>query len=511
MLIHQHIFGKTRIKDFTTLAVSLNLPPDELRILEQRSRYQLPGSIYRTIGMEKPKKYVYYSLSDKLVVVGRGVDIGLDESGRSGNFVFHNFIIPIQSIETCNMNPIHMIQYIEKEGFFISREFDHENIEPREMVFSADSKTPIKIDRFKDRTKMISHMLYLCFNPQENKPICLLGSEDKLLPFMEDVFNILPLRLWNKLSFNTCWSQDMDYLFCGFCIKEEQRFPAYSIKIELDKGEYDSKLTVFDDAKTKYSEAVTDLILKDEAGYPLLYSFYSLESAIISNSWDKFANEFRVAKENISELIFQLYLKEIINGVVNNAEVYVAIKNKLSDDGRANIFKSKEFIGSMMKCGNGDIMGEYVNWYYSQSNAFVDQASIFVSYGKLFDLLIDKMNNNKRDMSKNMGIVLQIYRAIFKQKEANESLEEKLLETMSSLFVFAGNDNDSDLAKLIKRLPETTNQRLALLRILIRYKVGDKGGLASLVKDEKYINLISYVLDDAVKMPNWERYRRCAN
>ena len=104
--VDQHIYGKTKGRDFSTLAVSAAMTKEDLKVLEKYSLYQLPHSLLYDEKTIKPKKYIYYKLNNESVVLGRGIDVGRDEFGRVGNFLFHNFIFKIKEFEILGLTPI---------------------------------------------------------------------------------------------------------------------------------------------------------------------------------------------------------------------------------------------------------------------------------------------------------------------------------------------------------------------------------------------------------------------
>lgn len=509
MLIHQQIYGKTNKRDFSTLATSIEMARQDLGVIEKNCRFKLPLSMLYELDVPKPRKYVYYPLNDEQVIIGRGVDIGRDEFGRAGNFLFHNLIIRRDEIEKFGQNPVRLIQYLEERGIFKDNEFTEEHIDKLELEIIGDNGSKVSLQNlFANDSNFLPLLLYACSKYKEiSNPIYIIGSEDKIFSFIEKIFDILPKRLWGNISFNTFWYQDAESFFCGIGIREEEkRLTNYSLKIDLENESYDSKINIQDKTVYEYAILVANMALSDNK---MLSTLNSLVDSAVNQSWDTFINFYKDLPEDIRRAVHNLHRNIILQGVLQgNIELFGTIKEDIREEDYYLIYRS---LSGFLSQHNEALTRDFVNWFCDvPGNNKRDFYPIFLRNLWLLDLLLDKV---REDMAraKNIEIiqdlVQEIYRQFTEREKHDEVIEEKVLEVCCELFGRIPNKDVAGILKVLKKLPTAKKLKLHILRSLIKFILGDSGDLISMLKEQKYQPFICELLSEGIKAIDWQKYK----
>lgn len=516
--VDQHIYGKTKDKDFSTLAISVAIPKEDLKILEKHSLYQLPSSLLYDTEAKKPKKYVYYKLNNESVVLGRGIDVGRDEFGRVGNFLFHNLIFKIKDLEKSGLTPIGLIRYLEEKGIFHDKPFQEGQILPLDVeIDNSIGKEIPSVSLLEGKIDLLSTLLYACFNQIEiTAPIWIYGTENETFDFLDKLFSILPKRLWSNISFNTFWSEDHKlpglFFCCNSLKSSEIRLPNYSLKIDLAGGSYDSKINIQDKIKYEYARFIAQKVLENKEDISILYS---LEESVITHDWKRFIGLYKDSSQDIKMAIYKHDRDSIMAEVSKgNISLLNVIREDISKEDQNRIFKTKELIHCFIKDRDENLTKDFVGWFYDFL-AIEDKKDfypVFLRNSWLLGLLLGKIKEEKMRTDKNIkilqGLIEGIYKGDPEHQRYDEKLEEMLLEVFCKLFESGADMNMGDILKVIKKLPPSKNTKVLLLRALIKYRLGDGSELISFVKEEKYQQLIYELLNNGVKTIDWEEYKR---
>lgn len=156
--------------------------------LETNSSYYFPHN-----DNNKPIKYSYYKISYTLFNIGIGLDAGKDVYGRSGNFVFSNFIITIDDFDKLLYNPLPIIESLQN---FIFSESDNEiTIDVNEHINSfADTNTIFSAEIL---NIFINYIVY------KNQLVLLKGDTQKFLSFLKIVYSLLPFNFSQNIYFTS--------------------------------------------------------------------------------------------------------------------------------------------------------------------------------------------------------------------------------------------------------------------------------------------------------------------
>lgn len=510
--VDQHIYGKTKEKDFSTLAISAAIPKDDLKVLEKYSLYQLPQSLLYDTEAKKPIKYIYYKLSDESVVLGRGFDVGRDEFGRVGNFLFHNLIFKLKDLNKSGLTPIGLIHYLEGKGIFYDKPFQKQQIIPLDVVIDNSlRKEPPSVSLLDGKIDLLSTLLYACLNQIDlTAPVRIYGTESENFDFLDRLFSILPIRLWSYLSFNTFWNQDYKLpglFFCCDSLKSREiKPPDYSLQIDLEGGSYDSKINIQDKVKYEYARFIAQNVSENKDDVSILYS---LDESVITHDWERFRGLYKDSSQDIQIATYRhnsgSILIEISKG---NISLLKVIRENISKEDQNRIFKTREFIHCLIKDRDEKLGKDFIGWFYdlSTSENKSDFYPLFLNSQWLLDLLLNKLREDKK--LNNIEIIRGLFQGYIEQERYNGVMEERLLEVSCELFENIPEGDMSDILKTIKKLPPSKNPKAHLLKAFIRYKLGDSGELISIIKDERFQSLVVELLINGIKNLDWEEYKR---
>lgn len=510
--VGQHIYGRNKEKGFSTLGYSPDVTLEDLKFIERNCIYELPTALYHDEGTEKPAKYTFYKLNEEKVVVGKGVYIGKDEFGRVGNYIFHNLIFQTRDIVSCEINPVSLIAYLNKINIFIKDAPAIERIDCLELDFEKGMTAAVSPESkaIYNNAELHTSFLYRCLklNSIEAPIIIEYNVEGELLDFLHRLFSITPNGIWKDLSFNTLWYKDHKFLIR--CIKQGFPFPTidYSIKVDLTRDSYNSKIDISDKAIYEYAKLSAQKALNNESSLSTLYSLQEFAEAA---DWVRFIEMFKNAPQDIKTIIYNLHKDRIIIEVSQgNAKLFSIIEKAEHN----KVFKSKGLINHILKSHDEILAKDFINWFYGLLSIEDKREiySVFLSNLWLLNLLLDKIRGDKMGISRSAEMIQELIEEIGKmtaEKEGhNEVTEEKLLE---GLYEFLDNKPNIDVSrtlKIIKKLPATKNLKILLLRALIRYEIGDNSEFISLIKEEDYKPLIQDLTKGGLKAIDWEKHKR---
>jgi predicted house-cleaning noncanonical NTP pyrophosphatase (MazG superfamily) len=515
LTLDQHIYGKTKDKDFSTLAISREISKENLKILEKYSIYKLPNSLLYDAKAIKPKKYVYYKLNDESMVLGSGVDVGKDEFGRVGNFLFHNLIFKIKELEKLRLTPISLIRYFEENSIFQREPFHEGQIPSIDLEIAATHQKEVPTpNMLENETGLLPLLLYACFYHTDiTAPIYITGDEDRIFDFLDKLFSILPKRLWPNLSVNTFWYEDYTLpglsFYCNSIKSDEIRPPNYSLKIDFEAGTYESKIDIQDRMKYEYAKLAAKKALNDKQG---LSDLYLLQELAETPNWNGFIEHYGGAPQNIRNVIYGNNRENISTEISQgNIGLFNVLKRDISMEDLNRVFKSKKMIDRLLENRDEIIARDFVEWFYDMPIT-EDKRNIypvFLSNVWLFDLLLNKIRQEK---SKNIEVVQNLLHGIYmqyaEQKRYNQVMEEKVLEICCELLENNPDIDTAGMLKVVKKLPPSNDPEVLLLRALIRYRLEDSSELVSLIKEKGYQPLLCELINKGMKTIDWERHKK---
>lgn len=512
--LDQHIYGITKEKGLSTLSVSIEMSEEDLKVLEKHSLYHLPNVLLYDNEAIKPKKYIYYKLNDESMVLGRGVDIGRDEFGRVGNFLFHNLILKLKEVEKVGVTPIGLIKYFEKKGTFQDIFCEGQNVDDDLKVLDNDTHKEVPaMSLFEGKSDLVSLLLYTCFNHEKiSSPICICGNEDKIFDFLDILFSILPKKMWSNLSFNTFWYEDSKLPGLFFCCtnvrSNEIRLPNYSLKIDLEEGLYESKIDIQDKMKYEYAKCAAQKALSDKQGLSILYL---LEELVIAHDWRKFIDLYKGSPQDIKWVIYSHNKENILTEILQgNIELLVVLREDLSTEERDRVFKSKILIERFIKQHDEIISKDFIEWFYNlTTQESKDFCRVILNNPTLLNFILKTIKNEKERLTFNIttvqGLIEEMYKNYLETENYDQTTEEKLLEVFCEFLEY---NAITDIFKNVKRLPPSENPKILLLRALIMYRFGNSSKIISILKNKRSQQLTRNLLYEGMKTIDWKEHAK---
>ena len=369
---------------------------------------------------------------------------------------------------------------------------------------------PDILEKKKDLTDLL---FYACFNREEIKdPIYVNGDEKKIFDFLNKLFHFLPKRVWWSISYNTFWYKEPLLPGTFFCCTDfkscEIRPPSYSLKIDLEKQEYESKIYIKNEIKDEHAKYVSQKALTDKQS---LSCFYSQEELVMSRDWEKFIASYKDSPQDNKEIVYKYhkedFLKEVSQG---NNTLLSAILKDINRDDRNRIYKSNTLIQRIIEYRDEILANDFVEWFYDfHADDKRELYTIFLNNLWLFELLIAKITEKNVKVSKNIEIIQTLIENIPDHEGRNDVIEVRLLEVLCESFENI-TDIDIDMPKIlkvIKKLPSSGNPKILILRALIKYELGDNSELVSLIKEDTCQLLICDILNKGMKIIDFEKYK----
>jgi len=256
-LFYQYLYGEKREEiGMGCIGHSTELSNKELMEIESFSQYaRIPER-----GDNQPEKFIFKKLESGKFIFGKGVYIGRDKVGREGSYLFHHLITNEKDFREIKLNPIDVIEKIEKKGLFLTTAPDESyNFEPINIDFDskdrvADSEL-VQIPFALKSKESLKNLFYACFLGKTR--ILIKGKIEDCINFIRWLFNYLPAYLLEEMSFNTCYSGQYDLLTKIICMIEEERDPFISSSIRINLNDS----TIFNDIKEekRYQEFIEEI------------------------------------------------------------------------------------------------------------------------------------------------------------------------------------------------------------------------------------------------------------
>ena len=267
--------------------------------------------------------------------------------------------------------------------------------------------------------------------------------------------------------------------------------------------------------KTKKAQAAAEVgklaaqkALNNESSLSILYSLQEFAETV---DWVRFVEMFKDAPQDIKTIIYNLHKERIITEVSQgNAKLFRILENAEHN----KVFKSKGLINHIIENHDEILAKDFVGWFYDLPSMEDkrDLYFVFLSNPWLLNLLLDNIRGDKIRISRSAEMIQELIEDIGKmaaEKEGyNEATEERLLEGLYEFLDNKPNIDTSRALKIIKKLPATKNPKILLLRVLIRYEIGDNSEFISLIKEEDYKQLIQDLTKGGLKAIDWEKHKK---
>jgi hypothetical protein len=492
MIIHQHLFGKTRGKDFSTLAASLELSKNDLVMLERHSHYKVPLKMLYDSDFVKPVKYVYYPLNKEKFVIGRGFYKGKDEIGRVGNYIFHNLLLSREELERNYFNPIQFIKKFEAEEIFITETEGIGKLQPLQLVEEvvADNSLYDAFNFLSTKQKeLIPPILNECFKPYGHKPLQIIGSHYALI-FLWLLFDIMPVYLRFKISFDTLHvDKNLSYYICGFPSHEEAvGFPLYSLRINAESGDIMPDLQSNDNDLYYYSIHLFDIWQKADEGR--LSSLRLADENAVKNDWSRFGKSISKLSLQDQAIIFKVHRQAILNEIKEGSyELFKDIEVQLTLSDLDYIFRSIKFLKSLVLLRDEQTVKKYTVWFCHNCSADVQKELFLIVLEKniLFQELI-KLLKKEPSSELDANIVQRMIESFYTNYKliSNNEQKEKDILDLALEFIISGFNVNIGLpfVRNFSILPNSKNNQIQIMRAILAYINGYHHHLLRLLKSK---------------------------
>lgn len=194
-----HVYGSTP-RGFATVFADPSIEPDVLREIERRCTYSLPFSLARAEPGDAPLKYLFGTHGSR-GFAGRARYLGVDLTGRLGNYVCHTFVFDIEKAARLLESPLDMLVRCDAAELFFDRT-------PAE----GEAAAPVTLEltgAYVHRQPRLDGDLLLDLvsaalrGPSGEPPVLFRGGEDEVIDILEDVFSYLPYSKRWRCTFDT--------------------------------------------------------------------------------------------------------------------------------------------------------------------------------------------------------------------------------------------------------------------------------------------------------------------
>lgn len=435
-LFYQYLYGEKKEEiGLGCIGHSIELNNKELIEIESFSLYsRIPER-----GANQPVKFIFKKLKSGKFIFGKGVYIGRDKVGREGNYLFHHLVINEKDFNEIKLNPIEVIEEIEKRGLFLTTSPDKSyKFEPFNIDFDSENKVTdselIHIPFILKNKESLKNLFYACF--LEKTRILIRGKIEDAKNCIRWLLNYLPNYLLEEMSFNTYYLRQYDPMTKIIYIIEEERDPFITSFIRINLNDS----TIFNNIKEgkKYQEFIDE----------------------ISNKIIEGKNSEAVALGQILERIKERKLKEI-KLILDSLELPTL-----------NIFK--DFIEEIDQ-------KELVDISLSENEAIL-----------IYPILLEIEFDHLKKIIRNKVVLLELFN--FLKKEYSIEKESILMnETIKATYSREIKD-EAEIAELLKslRVSSDTSENLVFKRYILTAYLGKVNKIISEIKENKeLIGLIS--------------------
>ena len=315
MKLEQHFYTSGK-PEFMTVAITAGISRKERIQLESNSIYFLPVSLHYQEDVTSPVKYIWYPLGENLFVVGRAVYAGKDNLGRTGNYLFHNYVIRRDDLLTiCQGNPAALIKYLRRQNLF-QDEAPSGDIQPIRLADDTFGDIPTTGPRTIDPRNLapdlLQHVLHACLDSGSlRQPVLLLGTDAECLDFLEQIYTVLPYTVRLSLQVDTyAYGVSLDFPIIG-SVDDDVFRQGLSSSFTLRLSSLET--TVYDEfpAPSRYVNMLLGMISTGDRA--ALNALFSLEYLLTQQQFAAFNQEFQQASLDIRRILWDFYGSQLLD------------------------------------------------------------------------------------------------------------------------------------------------------------------------------------------------------
>ncbi len=475
MKLEQHFYTSGK-PEFITVAITAGISREERIQLESNSIYFLPVSLHYQENVTSPVKYVWYPLGEHLFVVGRAIYAGKDSLGRTGNYLFHNYVISRDELITaCRGNPAGLIKYLRQQNFF-QEEAPSGDIQPIHLDDDAFGDIPTTGPRTL-APDLLQRVLHACLDADSlRRPVLLLGTDDECLDFLEQIYAVLPYTVRLSLQVDTyAYGVSLGFPIIGSVDDDVFRqglSSAFTLRLS------NLETTVYDEFPAPSCYLTMLLGMISTGGMDTLNDLFSLEYRLTQRQFSAFKQEFQQASLDIRRILWDFYGSQLLNYMTAEQDMALLrmIRPLLNVEHIDTLYLAPELIEHLIEDCDPAALSLVAQWLCAPGSKELLYPALFASEPLWVAWLtaIQTHPETAQSLVKPLKAFAQNYSA---------SLEHTLLEHLLILLPALLENrklakDDSDLLAVLTPQPaETTATEgayLDVLRTFIRYEAGNE-------------------------------------
>jgi hypothetical protein len=230
--LRHHVFTNTA-SGYATVVSPRDGTRDEIRELERHAIYALPQKVSNETRDSYPIKHMAFRVGPSLAV-SRAVYLGLDATGRGGNFCCHTVLVPVDDARASFEGPADLIAALEASGVFADAPTSRELPEHIEVAASPASR----IDPGREAMRALVTFAF-SWRPGL-APALLVDPDGSALGVITAAFDALPPSLrWarplDSYAYSVPWQE---LAFASLPAEGAYRAgdPPWSLRIDLQSG-----------------------------------------------------------------------------------------------------------------------------------------------------------------------------------------------------------------------------------------------------------------------------------
>lgn len=493
MKLEQHIL--TRIKGgYSTISPVQDFNKEALFKLEKYSLYILPANILYDEKKHKPRKFNFYPLDEKRLVVGRAICIGRDGIDRPGTYLFHNFVISKEDLKEFDYNPVQLIHWLTNNKKFLDMKLDYNPEQPftekkdREaflnaIVNEAKKMTDLEIPcnevkapdvKFPQMSRdLIMKLLSFCSYYETIKnPLSLVGTDKECLAFLGWLYSIIPYNLRERLSFDTySYGTNFGINIIGIPDGAEfQQSTIHAMRLNLSNQHY----TVNSEMKepSQLISFIADMAATGRIDE--INALYQLESLLNKGDYSSFKEGYKAATARIQDFVYTSQRKNLWNYVAaqKDVELLNMLTDKIAVEDITTLSAAPDIIHELVKTEDKRITAVFLDWFMKQTRRSPFYQFLF-EYPHLLDAFLEGIKPRQQDIPP----LLEVLKAF--PTKYSEPCETSFLDKIIQILPLIREDKKltKEFVQVFSNFPQTTSEDILLMRTFVNYELTDDPSL----------------------------------
>ncbi len=317
-------------------------------------------------------------------MVGRAIYAGKDSLGRTGNYLFHNYVISRDDLmTTCQGNPAGLIKCLRRQNFF-QEEAPSGDIQPISLADDVFGDIPTTGSRTTGTRNLapdlLQRVLHACLDSGSlRQPVLLLGTEDECLDFLEQIYTVLPYNVRLSLQVDTyAYGVSLGFPIIGSMDDDVFRQGlSSSFTLRLSNLE----TTVHDEfpAPSRYLTMLLGMITAGDMD--ALNDLFILEYLLTQQQFAAFKQKFQQASPDIRRILWDLYSSLLLNHITAEQDMALLrmIRPLLKVENIDTLYLAPELIGELIEDYNPAALSLVAQWLCAPGSKELFYPTLFVS------------------------------------------------------------------------------------------------------------------------------------